>query len=577
MEEQKIYAVVDCRVSDEQQLKGGSLELQEMAARDLAKGKSWDIDKVFKKPHSATTSEREDILEIIAYVKMRRKEGVDITKYICKSIDRLTRMGSTEYWYLKELLEEAGLELVDTTGIIQPKKNTLSHLGDYAYEWSVYSPSRSAEMIEAENAKGEFRTILTRMVGAEIQLVQDGYAVRQPPDGLRNKHVFISDTKKKVVREPDPERAPYFQKMFELLAEGMDYPSVCDHLNAMGFRTRMRNAWDRSIKDNPRKVGKKGGVLLTVKQLQRYVTQTEYAGINYEKWTKHRPVKMQGFEGIVSIDVFNRANRGAIFIKVYSEGDVEILHNYSPWGRVKHLRDNPKYPWKVILCPFCKSEMTASASTGKLGKKFDAYHCGGLAKNPKRNHKYFRVPVDEFHKNIFAYLSSLRFEDGFMAGLELHLLDEFRNREKEILGNSSAISRTISDLKAELAQKLESFDRAETPTMRRMIERRVVDLEEQIVKAEERRGKIEITERSIRGFRHYAEQLLEHPAELLTGAENTLARKALMSLFFEETPTYQEILNGTPKLQPLFRLSEDFKANKTQLVTPRGFEPRFTP
>ena len=36
------------------------------------------------------------------------------------------------------------------------------------------------------------------MVGAEIQLVQDGYAVRQASGGLRNKQIFVTDTKEKA-------------------------------------------------------------------------------------------------------------------------------------------------------------------------------------------------------------------------------------------------------------------------------------------------------------------------------------------------------------------------------------------
>ena len=48
-------------------------------------------------------------------------------------------------------------------------------------------------------------------------------------------------------------------------------------------------------------------------------------------------------------------------------------------------------------------------------------------------------------------------------------------------------------------------------------------------------------------------------------------------MFFEEMPTYFEILNGTPKLRPIFRLSETFKVDKTQFVTLTGIEPVFTP
>ena len=66
---------------------------------------------------------------------------------------------------------------------------------------------------------------------------------------------------------------------------------------------------------------------------------------------------------------------------------------------------------------------------------------------------------------------------------------------------------------------------------------------------------------------------MEHPAKLLTEADNLHERQELLSLFFQEVPTYQEILNGTPKLTPLFKLSEEFKVNKNHLVTLPGIEP----
>jgi hypothetical protein len=48
--------------------------------------------------------------------------------------------------------------------------------------------------------------------------------------------------------------------------------------------------------------------------------------------------------------------------------------------------------------------------------------------------------------------------------------------------------------------------------------------------------------------------------------------EALFGLVFEKMPNYLEILNGTPKLSLVFRLSSDFTPDKSQLVTPQlGF------
>ena len=569
--EEQIFCIIDCRVSDPQQLKGGSLKDQEAAGRYLAQKNGWIVDQVFRKPHSATTNERDDIEDALSYIRQRKQAGIKISKFITKNIDRFTRMGGVEYWYLKEKLEQLSVELVDTTGIIQPKKNTLSHLGEmYQYPWSVYSPSEAAETMEAYKGKAEVRDILTRLVGAEIRLVQEGYSVRRAPDGLKNKRILV-EGKNKIVREAG-ERAYYFQKMYKLLAEGVDYNEVVSQLNAMGFRTQIYKRWDRRDKEHPKVIGKKGGNPLTVKQLQRYVLQTEYAGISYEKWTKHQPIKMQQFNGIVSIDTFNKANRGKIYIKLNCDNSIEILHNFTPWGKVRRLKDNQNFPLKFIRCSKCGKPMLASASKSKSGAHPPRYHCGNT---PSRTHSYYSVPKHEFENNVRNFVESLKFEESFLNSFEMVLNDTFRTREKEIISQSSDISLNVSNLKALQVSALDALMTAQSSITRKKLEDKIDDLEFQIQQAQNKRAEIEVTEKDIKAFVRYAKYLMEHPSELLINPHDIRIQRTLFGLVFDEIPTYQEIINGTPKLSLIFKVSEDFKKNKSQLVTLPGIEPGF--
>ncbi len=309
------YCVIDCRVSDVSQVGGSSLDQQEAIGRNLATKNGWEIARVFRKPHSATTTEREDIAMITEFIVIwnRKHPSKPIHYYIFKSIDRLTREGYVEFLRLKQHFAKIGVQILDAYGTIQPERNTLEHLG-IEYEWSRFSPSEAAEISEAQKGKTDARDILTRLVGAEIGYVRDGWAGRRAPDGLRNKK-YVHGRSERVVREADPDRAPFFIKMVELRAAGVEDKEIVEQLNAEGFKTKQYRHWDKSDPENYRIIGKRGGKPLTIKQLQRYVLQTEYAGINYEKWTKLQPVRMQQFDGIVSVDVFNRANRGSIFIK----------------------------------------------------------------------------------------------------------------------------------------------------------------------------------------------------------------------------------------------------------------------
>lgn len=570
--EERKNCIIGCRVSDEIQLKGGSLEDQEVVGRMLADRNGWNVVKVFRKPHSATTTNRDDIDEVIAYVKSCK---VPIHYYIFKCIDRFTRGGFTEYERLKNKLEAVGVQIIDTYGIIQPKRNTLAHLGEFEYKWSVYSPTEAAEMLAAFGGKQEGRDILTRLVGAEIRLVQEGYAVRRAPDGMLNKRVFLGN-KERCIRIPDPERAPFFQKMFELRAQGVEDNEIVQRLNAMGFRTKVYRAWDRSDTENPKVIGKRGGRLLTVKQLQRYVLQTEYAGAICEKWTNYQPIRMQQFNGLVPIDTFNLANKGKIYLKENDDGSLQVLYNYTQYGKVlsKRQKNNPDFPFKFLPCSICGKPMLGSYSRGKLGTRYAAYHCGGV---PSRAHKYIRYPKHEFEAVIKMFVQSLKFDPAFLKSFELVLNDTYRTREKEVVSQSSMISISVGKLKEQQASMLDTLITTQNATARAKLEEKIEELEKQIQDAQRQRQEIEITERDIKSFVRYVKTVMEHPSEILIDTEDMRAQRTLFGLVFEEMPTYQEILNGTPKLSLVFKLSEEWDSLKSQLVTPRGIEPRFPP
>lgn len=171
----------------------------------------------------------------------------------------------------------------------------------------------------------------------------------------------------------------------------------------------------------------------------------------------------------------------------------------------------------------------------------------------------------------------MQFQEGFLRSFEYVLIEKYRKREKEVVQEAAQINQSVADLKAEQALKLEAYEKAHSDVIRRKLEEQIEALEARIKDAVATREEVEVNERSIKSFIKYARHTMEHPAEILTGLDDWRARQAILGLIFEVMPTYQEILNGTPKLTPVFALSEQYKVGKTQSVTPRGIEPRFTP
>ena len=566
---EKIYTIGDCRISSQKQQEGASLEDQEIQIRAFAKKRNWELLQVFSKVFSGKAKIRDDFEEILEYIREKKKEGIQIAFYIIKSIDRLTRGGAVPYQKMKDELKKLGTELIDVGGVIQPEQNTLEHLG-FSYEWSRHSPTASAQLAKAQEANDVHTEILTRLIGAEISLVKDGYKVRAPNDGFINKRVFV-DGKKKKIEVPDPERAHLLRAMYKLRIEGLDDPEIIARVNAMGYKTKIRHRWN---KKKTEVIATEGGEPLTVKRLQSIIQRPIYAGVKIEKWTNNQPIWAK-YEGLVPLDDFNEANRGKVFIKQNKDGSLHLRHNYLQFGSIKpkRLRNNPDFRYKFVPCPICNKWMLGSSSRGKRGVHYPAYHCGGFSSGP-REHKYIRFPKDEYEKTIRGFVEALRFTDAMIVGFEDVLNDVYRTKEQEVVSQSALMSHNVGDLKLQQASALKALIGAQNPVTERMLNEKIEELDRQIKEAEEKRDEMEVTEKDVKAFVNSVKTVMEHPTKILIDTDDMHAQQTLFGLVFEEVPTYNEILNGTPKLSLAFKLSDEYTNSKSQLVTPRRVELR---
>lgn len=288
-----------------QGIDGDSPDDQQKLIEQYAGARNLNVARYFVFLESAS-KELQPMQEVVNYCKDPKN---NVRQVIIKSIDRFTWGGSEFYSELKNQLDACGVSLVDVYGIIGSQKiNTLEHLG-VKYKWSEFSPTKKAELLEAERAKDEVRDIQTRMIGAQIRYARMGYWVRRPLHGFDNVHVETREGKRCILKPNDAE-APLVIKMFELRARGtMEDIEIVEELNKLGFRTRERVVRDKN--DRTKIIQVIGGDPLTLKQLWRMVENPVYAGVNPEKWTQGNPVKCK-FDGLVSVELFNAANRGKL-------------------------------------------------------------------------------------------------------------------------------------------------------------------------------------------------------------------------------------------------------------------------
>jgi len=190
--------------------------------------------------------------------------------FIVSQIDRFTRAGADVYLYLQKKLRSLGVELVDASGIIQQPVNTLAHTG-FSYDWSTRSPSRLTETIMAEQANAEATQILTRCIGGQIESAQKGFQYKSADYGFQNQKTVTPDGRKRTIMIRDDSEAVYIEMMYSLRSEGiLSDEAICHKINQAGYRSRPFRRYDRVTREV---IGEGGRVLLTPKQLQKYISR----------------------------------------------------------------------------------------------------------------------------------------------------------------------------------------------------------------------------------------------------------------------------------------------------------------
>ncbi len=390
-------AVGAIRVSSVKQgTEGDSPEAQREQIERFAATRDLTIKKFFVFLESAS-KEQQPMQEAVDYCKDPKNE---ISYFIIKSIDRFTRGGSLSYDLLKNQLEDADVRLVDIYGIIGSEKvNTLEHLG-VEYKWSVYSPSKKSEILEAERSKDELRDIMTRMIGAQVRYARLGYWVRMAPYGYANQRVDTPHGKRTVL-VPHPTESKQIIELFKLRASGQyTDEEIVDKINQMGYsgrrspKTATRLCQDSVVERR---------IPLNAANLWRIIRHPVYAGVNNEKWTNSQPVKF-AFDGLVSIELFNQANRGRRIITEADDGRITI-EDFKEERHTNKGKRSLDYPFKrFVMCPHCESPLTGSASRGRTGKHYPAYHCS----NKRKGKHYFRVSKDELEDLVDEFIGNLK-------------------------------------------------------------------------------------------------------------------------------------------------------------------------
>ncbi len=481
---------------------------------------------------------------------------------IIKSIDRGTRGGPKVYLELKAKFAKLGVQLVDVYGVIGLQSyNTLEHLG-FEYSWSRINPTASSELLESQRAEDDAKNIVNRLISAEIRYVQLGYVAGPPPPGYINIKLDTPHGKRTGLA-PHPIESPWFIKMFSSRVQGavLDV-DIVNSINALGYKSRIVNIHHKI--DKAKIIGTKGGKQLTVKQFHKYIQNPIYAGVNIEYWTHNKPIKLMT-PGLVSIETFNKANRGKVTIIENPDGTLEIVRgSIAKWRQTKK-KDNPLYPYKFILCPICHKNFLASGPRGKTGEHFPCYHCA-------RGHKYLGISRATFHKTIQDFASKLHFSKYFKERFTKIALEEWEKRQHDVSEEAVTAGKNVIRLKEERDLMAQRIKICHTEAAIRVVEDELTRLDLEIAQAMNLRDRKEKEEFDAKLVIANVNYYMEHLEDLLLGGADPLKNAAMLRMAFEKTPTYEDIKNGTPILAPLFALNEECQTSQSLSVIPQRFE-----
>ncbi len=495
------------------------------------------------------------------------KDDPRVELFIVKSIDRFTRGGFKPYGDLKEQLELLNIGLIDTFGVIGTEKvNTLAYLG-IEYDWSVYSPTLKSELLAAEQSRDEIRDIMSRMIGAQIRYCRMGYWVRGDIYGMQCQKKMTPHGKRTVL-VPHPTEATMVKTMFTLRAEGkMTDQEIIDLMNQRGFKTHIQ--YERDKNDPTRITGQRGGLPLTLKSFLRIINSPVYAGFNCEKWTNNEPVRLK-FEGLIDVELFNKANRGK-FIILDADSQLKFIVNKDPAHANKVGTKSDNFPFKkAVLCPECNKPLHGSASRGKLGKYYPAYHC-------RRDTHNFRVSLAEFEETVERFVQSLHVNEAYMNAFEEKVLEVWEKRNTRHINEADAIEERIRALSLEARQNMDKIKYLNNESAIKFIEDEIVRIENDTMNLQLEKSQIKVEKPlEIKDIMRYARYFFEHLDVLLLQQSNPVAKANFFSLIFTETPNFEDLKVRTPENKKTTEVSDVFLAQfepEGHLARVEGFEP----
>jgi hypothetical protein len=212
------------------------------------------------------------------------------------------------------------------------------------------------------------------------------------------------------------------------------------------------------------------------------------------------------------------------------------------------------------MCPHCARPLIGSASKGRLGKYYPAYHCD------KKGH-YFRVRKQDFDDAITKFATNIKLAPGYSDALVSAVVGEWEKREKELHKDEENIDTRIAAVTTQIKMTVDKIKILTSEVAIKYLEADLVKFEQQIADLKVEKEKAIVDKPTdMRIVMTYIKYFLDNMHYLLLEHEDPIIRANAFSVLFDEAPTYEEIKDGTHDLSSCIKLNDVFVVNKDKLA-----------
>ena len=506
-------AIVYCRVSSQDQTHGTSLDNQQRACLEYAENKGIKIARVFvEKGESATAANRTELIKALDYCKENKGE---ISAFIVWKLDRFAR-NMTDHYGLQAQLLKYGTSLHSVTE-------------------EIISEGPVGKMLEAMLAGyAQFENDIRkqRCQGGMRARLRDGISPWMPPIGYTNSKNRM-ERRKLTPDQPDTERFLLVQKGLRLYMTG-EYT-----INQL---TAESNKWGLTTRTNkPMR-----------KQLwEKMLTDKFYAGILTDPWSGeefrglHKPM--------ISVEEHER-------VQAVKRG----LSNNATSHRLLY---HPDFPLRGTVRCACGSLLTASWQTGR-NKKYPRYRCHNPACTQKVG-----ISKKDLEKKFAAFLERITPDERFLKMFERIVLDEWKGQHMSAALEKDRYSKMVTKLEERKQQLMQmrmdrEISKEEYAEMRDAVENQLTGLGIA-------RNEAQTNESGLEVIIAYGTQFARNIARQWQDLEDPAQLSHLQKLVLPEGITYDKNTGtfGTAVLSPVFKLYQEYKTSKSDLVAGAGLAP----